>query len=95
MYQQQNNYFATNSCHFWFSCLLLIYMSILSYFKIKPKVNHLAEPCAELPDPNGPLSTAIPSSTIAAVNKKLSSPRRSLPVQIKAVRTLLASDRQA
>jgi len=50
-------------------------------FKIKPKVNHPAEPCAELPDPNGPLSAAIPSSTIAAVNKKLSSPWRSMPAQ--------------
>ena len=44
-------------------------MSILNYFKIKAKANHPAE----LPDPNGPLSVAVPSSTIAAVNKKVSS----------------------
>ena len=41
----------------------------LNYFKIKAKANHPAE----LPDPNGPLSAAVPSSTIAAVNKKVSS----------------------
>ena len=44
-------------------------MSILNYFKIKTKANHPAE----LPDPNGPLSAAVPSSTIAAVNKRVSS----------------------
>ena len=44
-------------------------MSILNHFKIKAKVNYPAE----LPDPNGPLSAAVPSSTIAAVNKKVSS----------------------
>jgi len=42
-----------------------------NYFKIKAKVNHPAEPCMELPDPKGPLSAAVPSSTIIAVNKKL------------------------
>ena len=44
-------------------------MSILNYFKIKAKANHPAE----LLGPNGPLSAAVPSSTIAAVNKKVSS----------------------
>jgi len=37
-------------------------MSILNYFKIKTKRNP--------PDPNGPLSAEIPSSTIVTVNKK-------------------------
>ena len=60
--------FATNSCYLWFSCLLTG-MLILNYFKIKAKANHPAE----LPDPNGPLSAAVPLSTIAAVNKKVSS----------------------
>ena len=44
-------------------------MSILNYFKIKAKANHPGE----LPDPNGPLSAAVPSSPITAVNKKVSS----------------------
>ena len=43
-------------------------MSILNYFKLKTKGNH-----PELPDPNGPLSVTVPSSTIVAVNKKASS----------------------
>ena len=44
-------------------------MSILNYFKIKAKANHPAE----LPDPNGPLSAAFLLSTMAAMNKKVSS----------------------
>lgn len=43
-------------------------MLILNYFKLKTKGNH-----PELPDPNGPLSVTVPSSTIVAVNKKVSS----------------------
>ena len=35
-------------------------------------MNHPVEPRLELPDPNGPLSSTVPSSTIVAVNKKLS-----------------------
>ena len=49
--------------------LFITGMSILNYFKIKTKANHPAE----LPDLNGPLSAAVPSSTIAAVNKRVSS----------------------
>ena len=41
-------------------------MSILNYFKIKAKANHPSE----LPDP---MSATVPSSTIVAVNKKVSS----------------------
>jgi len=48
-------------------------MSILNYFKLKAKMNHPAEPCSELPDPNGPLSSTVPPPTIVAVKKKLSS----------------------
>ena len=44
-------------------------MSILDYFKIKAKANHPVE----LPDPNGPLSATVPSTTIAALNKKVNS----------------------
>ena len=44
-------------------------MSILNYFKIKAKANHPAK----LPDLNDLLSAAVPLSTIAAVNKKVSS----------------------
>jgi len=36
-------------------------------------MNHPVEPRSELPDLNGPLSSTVPSSTIRAVNKKLSS----------------------
>ena len=48
-------------------------MSILNYFKLKAKMNHPVEPRSELPNPNGPLSSTVPPSTIIAVNKKLSS----------------------
>ena len=51
--------------------LFITGISILNYFKIKAKVNHPVEPCMELPDPKGPLSASVPSSTNIAVNKKL------------------------
>ena len=52
---------------------------ILKYFQIKksssgetslPDLNNLLD-LNDLPDPNGPLSKVIPSSTIAVANKKL------------------------
>ena len=48
------------TCHY-----LFVYRYYVD-FKLKTKGNH-----PELPDPNGPLSVTVPSSTIVAVNKKV------------------------
>ena len=50
--------------------IIYLFTGIISILnlKLKTKGNH-----PKLPDPNGPLSVTVPSSTIVAVNKKVSS----------------------